>query len=216
MFFHEMPAANWDRVPVGDAKERYSLLDMSDGSVNLEDQFGEEPEYFFVHRGDVTIDGGVLLKDDFAPEISTLYVIDGDLKVNGAVSLQNGDSNTSLHVTGSVFVERLVCMWHAQLFVSGSLMIKDLLVTGLSDAGHLVVHGSVAARAWVDVYGRGATYFGAPPGARLVGNPGNGPGAGAVAERVQEAVRADLFDSHGYPYSEGIAKAAFEGRPVFR
>jgi hypothetical protein len=217
MFFHEMPGVTWTNAAAAGAKERYNLLQISDYSVNLADLFGEEPEYFPVHHGDVTVDGALLLEDDFSPAASTLYIIEGDLRIRGPLSLQNGDSNTSLYVAGSVFVKDLVCLWHSQLFVERSLAVEEVLVTNLNDAGHLVVHGPVSAGTWIEAGGRGEISGIVSPATRLIAR--SHPlhfSKGAAFEDIKDAVRAEFFDGNGYLDTAGIARAILNGRPVLR
>jgi hypothetical protein len=217
MFFDGTPHPTWDMVPVAVGKERYDLGEISQDSVYLEDQFGEEPEYFFVHRGDVTVNGSLVLQDDFGEEITTLYVIDGDLTVNGPASSRNADSNTSLYVTGSVTVQDLVCLGHSQLFIGGTLAVKNLLFTDLADAGHLVVHGSVSALTWIEAAGRGAIYFPAPPTARLLGSAHNRYfGATTARERIEDAVLAEFLDADDRLDRRKTEQAVLDGRLVLR
>ncbi|GAA1819542.1 hypothetical protein GCM10009682_45110 [Luedemannella flava] len=216
MFLHELPGAVWDKVPVAEARQHYNLLTLSDDSVDLPDMFGDEPEYFLVHRGDLVIDGGVRLVDDFSTEISTLYAIDGDLTVSGPLSLGNLDSNSSLVVTGSLHAPDLIATGHGQLFVSGSLTVPGLLVTGLADAGHLVVHGTTTVGAWIEVNGRGAIYLTPPQNARLIGSPDNCYfGDEETPESPQDALLAE-FIRDGRPDTAAIAQAIRDRRPVLR
>jgi hypothetical protein len=215
MFFHEMLGVTWTNAAVAGAKERYNLLEISNYSVNLADLFGEEPEYFQVHHGDVTVDGALLLGDDFSPAASTLYIIEGDLRIRGPLSLQNGDSNTSLYVTGSVFVKDLVCLRHSQLFVGRSLAVEELLVTNLNHAGHLVVHGPVSAGTWIEAGGRGEISGTVSPATRLIArsHPLYFP-KGEAFEDIKHAVRAEFFDGSGYFDAAGTARAILDGRSV--
>ncbi|MFC4065924.1 hypothetical protein [Actinoplanes subglobosus] len=217
MFFDAKPHPAWTIVPLDDVRDRYDLGEISQDSVYLEDLYGEEPEHFFVHHGDVAVDGPLVAEDDSGDEISTLYVIDGDLTVDGPAVFRNGDSNTALYVTGSVTVRSLVCLNHGQFFVGGSLIVEDLLFTGLDDAGHLVVHGPVTAGAWIEAAGRGAIYFPAPPAARLVGDPGNPYfDGGTERERFEDAMHPDLVDADGRPRRRTVVQAVLGGRPVLR
>ncbi len=217
MFFDATPQPLWERVPVADCGERYDLGEASNDSVYLEDQFGDVPDYFFVHEGDVTVDGRLILEDDRGEEISTVYVIDGDLVVNGPVAVCSGDSNTSLYVTGSVTVDDLAAVMHGQLFVGGSLVVRGLMMTALADAGHLVVHGSVTAGTWIEVGGRGAIDFAAPPAARLVGSANNPYfDASATSHRPADAMLAEFVHPDGWVHWEQVQRAMLDGRPVLR
>ncbi|MEU8662893.1 hypothetical protein [Actinoplanes philippinensis] len=151
------------------------------------------------------------MHDNDGDEISTLYVIDGDLTVHGPATFQNWDSNTALYVTGAVSVRDLTCVSHGKLFVGGSLTVENQLFTDLADAGHLVVHGPVSARVWIEAAGRGAIHFPDVPEARLIGGPGNPYfGDTATAEPLDEAVLPDLADRGR------LVRAALDHRPLLR
>ncbi|MEU4163340.1 hypothetical protein [Actinoplanes sp. NPDC026670] len=215
MFVEGEPRPVWERVPVEAAG--HDLGEISQDSVYLEDLYGAEPEYLFVHRGDVTVDGPLVAEDDWGDEISTLYVVEGDLTVNGPAVFRNMDSNTALYVTGSMRVRDLACFWHGQLFVGGALVVAGLLFTDFDDAGHLVAHGPVTAGAWIEAGGRGAIYFPEVPGGRLIGAAGNPYfGAGVVVEEFADAVVAEFLDEHGRPVRDAVEKALLEGRSPVR
>jgi hypothetical protein len=212
MFF-DGDIVTWSKLPIEEGRERYSLIDISDDSVDLEDQFGDEPESFLVHEGDVVLDGSLVLTGGE----NTLYVIDGNLTVNGPVSFKNGDANTSLYVTGSVTVRSLICRWHSQFFVGNSLVVGDLLVTDLADAGHLVVHGSVSARAWLELAGRGAIYVDVSEATRLLGSNASCSYFGErKVESIPDALRPELIDVEQCVDRDQLEQAILEGRPVLR
>ncbi|BEL03557.1 hypothetical protein Q0Z83_017480 [Actinoplanes sichuanensis] len=215
MFFEGEPRPVWERVPVGEAG--HDLGEISQESVYLEDLYGEEPEYLFVHRGDVTVAGPLVAEDDWGDEISTMYVIEGDLTVHGPAVFRNMDSNTALYVTGSVRVRDLACSWHGQLFVGGALVVEGVLFTRFDDAGHLVVHGSFSAGVWIEGGGRGAIYLPEVSGARLIG-AADGPyfGAGAVVEGFADGVVAEFLDEDGRPVRDLVEKALLDGRSPVR
>jgi hypothetical protein len=49
--------------------------------------------------------------------------------------------------------------------------VRDELVTYLEDAGHVIVHGPLAAKLWIDLaQGRGSVELNEPPSATLLSN----------------------------------------------
>jgi hypothetical protein len=217
MFFQGQPGPAWEKVPLEVAAESWDLDEISEGSVHLEDLYGEEPEHFHVHRGDVTVEGSLLAEDDSGEEFRTLFVVDGDLTVNGPAVIRNWGSNTALYVTGSVTVRDLVCLSNGQFFVGGSLHVANLLLTDLDDAGHLVVHGPVSAGTWVEAGRRGAIYIGTPPAARLVGDADNPYfDAGTATERLTDALLPEFRQDDRNVDAQKIEQAIRENRPILR
>ncbi|RZU76812.1 hypothetical protein EV384_5504 [Micromonospora kangleipakensis] len=84
MFFDGMPDA-WEPVPLAQAAQRYDLGEASYDSVHLTDLFGDEPERFHVHAGDLTVDGPLALGNGPGEDEDTVYVVDGDLTVHGGL-----------------------------------------------------------------------------------------------------------------------------------
>lgn len=156
----EQWCTQWESLPLSEATERYDIAEASDDRVeDLEDLFGEEPEGFFVHQGNLTVDGPLSIGND--PELAddTVYVIDGDLTVNGPMRFVNADVYTPLYVTGSVTAQHLLCLSDSNLLIGGDLTVGGLLMTELSDMGMLVVHGAASAGAWLETWDRGDVAF---------------------------------------------------------
>lgn len=208
-----IPGASWTTVPLAQAREHYKVEPLL--PVHLAEMFGlVEPEFFYVHTGDLLVDGPLALSG----EDQTIFVIDGDLAVNGPVGVQNSDIYTGLYVTGSVTVDDLSCIWDSQLFVSGALTVKGLLVTSLTDAGSLVVEGSVSAGTWLELADRGSIEFGGYAVARLIGREASGEdyfGESATVTDAADSLLPEFIDADGYVDEEGVQQALMQGRPVF-
>ncbi|MEV6386925.1 hypothetical protein [Nocardia xishanensis] len=216
MFFDGMPG-NWEPMPLAQAIQRYDIGEASDDSVYLEDLFGDEPEHFYVHTGDIVVDGPLVLGNGPGEEEDTVYVVDGNLTVDGPVSFLNMDIYTSLYVTGSLKARDLICLWDSCLFIGGSLHIDQLLATALTDAGHLVVKKAVSAQAWLDDCDRGAIYFDDVHVPRRIGASGNSYlGADHPIESRSDTVRTEFFDESGQLDMFRMRTALIQGLPVLR
>ncbi|MGW5683626.1 hypothetical protein [Nonomuraea sp. NPDC003754] len=226
--FLESPTANWDAVPVEEALEQYDMAEASNRtSWDVDDYFGEEPEHFYVHRGDLTIDGALALGNTPGEDEDTVYVIDGDLTVSGPITFCNADVYTSLYVTGSVVAQDLVCLWDSCLFVGRSLTVRNLLATSLYDPAALVVKGPVSAHTWLEMGGRGCIYFAGKPTTDTCvrghldeyaegANAAVYLGGEGKAVSVAEAVLPEFLEEDRICDSLKILKAVLEGRPVLR
>ncbi|MFI6586434.1 hypothetical protein [Embleya sp. NPDC050493] len=231
-------------MPVEEALERYDMAEASNNpDWDVDDYFGEEPEHFYVHRGDLAIDGALALgngpdededeDEDEGEGEDTVYVIDGDLTVSGPITFLNMDVYTTLYVTGSVVAQDLVCLWDSCLFVGRSLTVRNLLATSLTEAGALVVKGPVSAHTWLETGGRGCIYFAGKPDARLVASADSGAGGpadpysdGANAgvylggegkvDILAEVVLPEFLEEDGTCDDMKIREAVFEGRSVLR
>ena len=224
-------------MPVEEALERYDMAEASNRtSWDVDDYFGEEPEHFYIHRGDLAIDGALKLGNGPDEDEDTVYVIDGDLTVSGPITFLNMDVYTSLYVTGSVVAQDLACLWDCCLFIGRSLTVRNLLATSLTQAGALVVKGPVSAHTWLEMGGLGCIYFAGKPNARLAaktdtyaGGPAESPlpyseGANAgvylgeegKVDSLADAVLAEFLDEDGNCDALKIRKAVFEGTPVLR
>ncbi len=156
--------ARWKKVAFdsddsdeSESSARYDLLEATNDSVDYEDLFGDVPEHVMVHEGSVSADGLVSLRGWDAREGSqqTLYVIEGDLTINGTLVFAQSDICTTLWVKGTLRAQRVALASSAVLIV-GALIVDDVLLTNLEDAGHLIVHGPCEARVWLDLWFRGS------------------------------------------------------------
>ncbi|MCF2533599.1 hypothetical protein [Yinghuangia soli] len=226
--FLESLAANWEAVPVEEALKQYDMAAANNRtSWEVDEYFGEEPEHFLVHRGDLAIDGALALGNAPDEDDDTVYVIDGDLTVSGPLTFCNADVYTTLYVTGSVVAQDLVCLWDSLLLVGRSLTVRNLLATSLYDPAALVVKGPVSARTWLEMGGRGCIYFGVEPTVDTwirghLNEYAEGSnaadrlaGAGQVAG-VAEAVLPEFLYEDIYCKNLDILTAVLEGRPVLR
>lgn len=226
--FLGLPASNWDSVPVEEALEQYDMAEASNRtSWDVDDYFGEEPEHFHVHRGDLAIDGALALGNGPDEDEDTVYVIDGDLTVSGPLTFCNADVYTTLYVTGSVVAHDLVCLWDSCLFVGRSLTVRNLLATSLYDPAALVVKGTVSAHTWLEMGGRGCIYFAGEPTIDTcirghLNEYAEGSNAdvhlagyGKVAD-VAEAVLPEFLHEDRFCRNLEILTAVREGRPVLR
>jgi hypothetical protein len=109
------------------------------------------------------------------------------------------------------------------LFVRGTLAVENVLMTDLSDEGHLVVHGQLSVGTWIEAGGRGGISVSVAPAARLIGRTKPWDRAlasyfpkGAATEDVKDAVRAEFFVDGGRLDTEGIAQAILNGRRVLQ
>ncbi|MFC7247554.1 hypothetical protein ACFQO7_34260 [Catellatospora aurea] len=215
MFFDGMPGS-WEPVPLAQAAQRYDLGEASYDSVHLADLFGDEPEHFYVHTGNLVVDGPLALGNLPGEDDDTVYVVDGDLTVHGPVGFRNLDVYTSLYVTGTVTAQDLVCLWDSCLFVGGSLHVGGLLATSLTDAGHLVVKDRLTCPVWLDGRGRGAIYVDPEPGTRFLGDADHPlRPADTPAENVAAALRPEFLEK-GHVDVDEIHRAVLSGRPVLR
>ncbi|MEU1208779.1 hypothetical protein [Nocardia sp. NPDC005825] len=210
----EQWCTRWESVPIDEAAERYDIGEASDDRVeDLDEIFGDEPEFFFVHEGDLTIDGPLSIGNDPGLAPDTVYVIDGDLTVNGPLRFLNADVNTPLYVTGSVTAQHLMCLMDSNLFIGGTLTVEGLLLTELSDMGMLVVHGAASAGAWLEAWDRGDIAFVEALNARrlrVAGGDYSDPGAAA------DILAPELLDGGAEDASDKLWAAALEGRPLLR
>ncbi|MEU1429793.1 hypothetical protein ABZ412_22195 [Nocardia sp. NPDC005746] len=213
----EQWSTRWESVPLSEAAERYDIGEASDTRVeDLEEVFGEEPECFFVHQGDLTIDGPLSIGNDpdLAPD--TVYVIDGDLTVNGPMRMLNGDVYTPLYVTGSVTAQHLMCLMDSNLFIGGSLTIGGLLMTELSDMGLLVVHGATSAGAWLETWDRGEVAFNGDLKARRLRVSDGDYLEDADADDAADILLPEFLDGDAEDAAKTLWAAALEGRPLLR
>ncbi|WP_433566029.1 hypothetical protein ACQP1O_12820 [Nocardia sp. CA-151230] len=213
----EQWCTRWESVPLSEAAERYDICKASDHRVeDLEELFGDEPECFFVHQGDLTIDGPLSIGNDpdLAPD--TVYVIDGDLTVDGPMRFLNADVYTPLYVTGSVTAQHLMCLMDSNLFIGGSLTVGGLLMTELSDMGVIVVHGAASAGAWLETWDRGDVTFVDDLKARRLRVSGGDPLEHSDADDAADILSPGFLDGDTEDASEKLWKAALEGRPLLR
>ena len=210
-----LDAIRWKKVDTEEVAQRHALIDISMDSVSLEDLYGDTPEQFFVHSGDIVLDGLVHLTEGGR----TVYVIEGDLTINGSFAFEGGSDNTALYVTGSLRAHSVLCRSSAELFVGGSLIVRDLLVAMLDDAGHLVVHGDTSARAWLELRGRGAIYLSMAPTARLIGTKTSGENGSPYFESEGEDAAGALVPTllkDGVAWEAALRDAFIEGRPLLK
>jgi hypothetical protein len=151
----KIPGAKWTAIPAEKAAETYDLMELSGGDVSLDNLFGEVPEQFYLHKGNLRVEKKLNLYGGPSEPEPTVYVIDGDLTVDGPLVFENMDVYTTLLVTGSLRAKRMSLTWDACLFVCGSLTVDDLLFTYLTDAGNLVVRKQISAKLWLEAGGRG-------------------------------------------------------------
>ncbi|MEV0535223.1 hypothetical protein [Kitasatospora sp. NPDC050463] len=210
-------SARWESVPLSEAAERYDIGKASDDLVeDLEGLFGDEPECFFVHQGDLTIDGPLLMGNDPDLAQDTVYVIDGDLTVNGPMRFLNADVYTPLYVTGSVTARHLMCLMDSNLFIGGSLTVGGLLMTELSDPGMLVVHGAASAGEWLETWDRGDVVFVDGLKARRLRLSEADYLEHADADDAADVLLPEFLDSDTGDISEKLWEAVLEGRPLLR
>jgi len=189
----------------------------------VEELFGWAPEHFLVHRGDSIVDESVHLGNSPNEDEDTLYVIDGDLTINGPLRFENLDVYTTLFVTGKVTARSLLCLQDSCLFIGGSLEVRELLVTDLTDAGHLVVHGTTSAGAWLEAGDRGCVEFAQGPKARRLRvaagrydeeEAGTEDAADVLAPGLLDGFVAEDPDME--PLIDDIWERAQEGQPLLR
>lgn len=213
----EQWCTRWESVPLSEAAELYDIGEASDTCVeDLEDLFGEEPECFFVHQGDLTIDGPLEIGNDPGLAPDTVYVIDGDLTVNGPMRFVNADVYTPLYVTGSVTAQHLMCLMDSNLFIGGSLTIGGLLMTELSDMGMLVVHGAGSAGAWLETWDRGDVIFAGDLKARRLRVSEGQYLEDADTDDAADILLPEFLGGDNEDVAKKLWAAALEGRPVLR
>ncbi|MFE3960603.1 hypothetical protein ACFXPS_41310 [Nocardia sp. NPDC059091] len=213
----EQWCTRWESVPLSEAAERYDICKASDNHVeDLEELFGDEPECFFVHQGDLTIDGPLSIGNDPGLAPDTVYVIDGDLTVNGPMRFLNADVYTPLYVTGSVTAQHLMCLMDSNLFIGGSLTVGGLLMTELSDMGVIVVNGAASAGAWLETWDRGEVIFVDDLKARRLRLSGGDYLEHFDADDAAGILLPEFLDGDAEDASEKLWKAALEGRPLLR
>jgi hypothetical protein len=166
MFDPKRVTLKLEKVPFEDASENYTLDGITDDE--LSDLFPDDPEHFHVHVGNVTVDGPMVVGYDSDKDDLTVYVIEGDLTVHGPLVFQQADAYAALFVTGNVTCDDAYIAWDAQLFVGGSMTVKGLLATYITDAGHFSIKNSLAAGSWLEAGDRGCIEIGKKPAARLL------------------------------------------------
>lgn len=216
MSFEEW-CTRWESVPLSEAAERYDIAEASDDNVeDLEDLFGEEPEHFFVHQGDLVINGPLSIGNDPESAEDTVYVIDGDLTVNGPMRFLNADVYTPLYVTGSVTAHHLLCLSDSNLFIGGSLTVGGLLMTELSDMGMIVVHGTASADAWLETWDRGDVTFIGDLKTRRLRLPDAHYLESAASDDAADVLLPEFLDGDTEAAAQKLWQAAQEERPLLR
>ncbi|MGW4771752.1 hypothetical protein ACWEO2_27390 [Nocardia sp. NPDC004278] len=213
----EQWSTRWESVPLSEAVERYDISKAADNRAeDLEELFGEEPECFFVHQGDLTVDGALSIGNNPGLAEDTVYVIDGDLTVNGPMRFLNGDVYTPLYVTGSVTVQHLMCLLDSNLFIGGSLTVGGLLMTELSDMGMLVVHGAASASAWFETWDKGEVIFVDDLQARRLRVSEGDYFEHSDADDAADILLPEFLDGDLEDAAEKLWAAVVEGRPLLR
>ncbi|MFE2954954.1 hypothetical protein [Nocardia tengchongensis] len=216
MSFEEW-CTGWESVPLAEAADRYDIGEAIDTRVeDLEELFGDEPECFFVHEGDLTIDGPLVIGNDPGLAPDTVYVIDGDLTVNGPMRFVNADVYTPLYVTGSVTAQHVMCLMDSNLFIGGSLTVEGLLMTELSDMGMLVVHGAASATAWLETWDRGEVMFAGDLKARRLRVSEGDYLEDADADNAADVLLPEFLGGDNEDVAQKLWAAALEGRPILR
>ncbi|MEU4507614.1 hypothetical protein [Streptomyces sp. NPDC024089] len=209
----EQWAQSWESVPMAEATERYDIGEASNGLLDdLDDFFGEEPECFFVHRGDVTVEGPLVMGNGPDEAVDTVYVIDGDLTVNGPMRFLNMDVYTPLYVTGSVTARDLF-LEDCNLIIGGSLTVGGLLMTELTDGGMFVVRGVTSAGAWLEWSDSGEVTFAHDLKTRRLRASDGFYHEQAEAEDAAEVLLPRFFDGD-VDISDQLWEAALEGQPI--
>jgi hypothetical protein len=203
--FYKLKGAKWKQVPTDDASETYDVMEATNDDVALEDLYGDRPEFFKIHEGDLHLSGPQSINGCGRDGPPTVFIIEGDLTVDGPLTIISYDDYSMLWIRGSLTTRDLEVAVDAQLVVDGSLHVEGALVTDLGDAGHLMVHGSVAAGAWVKLGDRGCIEFAKKPKARIIGDGG---------DALEDALRPDLF-AGGDRFNE-IREALLSGKPILR
>jgi hypothetical protein len=150
----KIPSVKWTKIPLEEATTKYNIEKASKG-VLLDELFGEEPDNFYVHVGNVSVAGKLLLNGMPESPEPTVYVIDGNLAVDGPFVFENLDVYTTLYVTGSVTATNMAVTWDACLIIGNTLSVDDMLYTYLTDAGNLIVRKGLSAKLWLEAGGRG-------------------------------------------------------------
>ena len=225
--FIETPQIKWKKVAFEKANEAYDFERAFNGS-DPEESFPDDAPAFMVYKGDVTVDGPASFgaEDD---DDCTLFVIDGNLVVRGPLSVAQGDFEGFLYVTGDVVCDTCLCLEDAHFSVGGSLKVKDLLVTVLSDMGSMFVRKSLIAGAWLEGCPRSDIRLGAKPDARLLCMPGTAARGADPGYDHADALRLSFdptaaedasaallpeFVNDGSIDGWAIRKAVLAGKPV--
>ncbi|NTX62883.1 hypothetical protein HUA74_19735 [Myxococcus sp. CA051A] len=135
--------------------ERYSLIEVSDDSVNYEDLFGGRDVTFVVHEGTLSLSGPTYVGN----EDPMVCVVEGDVIVDGPLVIRDVGVYVPLWIKGSLIASDLLLVHEAQVFIEGDLKLTGNLVTNGTDATHLVVHGEAQVGAWLRPSQRGAIYL---------------------------------------------------------
>ena len=192
----------WKKVPFEEGGDAFDYMAATNDSVAWEDNFGMEPSHLMVHEGDVGVAGPIALDGWKAAKDSqqTAYIVDGNLDVDGSIVFSQSDIMTTLWVTGSMKAKRIACMGTAVLIVNGSLEIGDILITDLEDAGHLIVHGSLAVPTWIDLsQGRVCIELGQQPQTQFLSDyyASIEPAEALPAAAAESATEGDETDDGG-------------------
>ncbi|MCP3063326.1 hypothetical protein LXT21_31560 [Myxococcus sp. K38C18041901] len=150
-----LPGARFQPLDTEEGLERYDLLEVSDDSVDYADLFGGGDVNFVVHEGSLSLSGPTSVQN----EEQRVCVIEGDLIVDGPLVIHDVDVYVPLWIKGSLIARDLLLVDDAQVFIEGDLKLSGNLVTEVTDAAHLVVHGEAKIGAWLRPSERGAIYL---------------------------------------------------------
>ncbi|WP_426748596.1 hypothetical protein VZQ01_19185 [Myxococcus faecalis] len=150
-----LPGARFEPLATEEGLERYDLLEVSDDSVNYEDLFGGGDVNFVVHEGTLSLRGPTYVGNEYP----LVCVVEGDLIVDGPLVIRDVGVYVPLWIKGSLIARDLLMSDESQVFIEGDLKLTGNLVTNVTDAAHLVVHGEVQVGAWLRPSQRGAVYL---------------------------------------------------------
>lgn len=154
--YDQMPGARWQPLASEVARERYSLLEVSDDSIDYDELTGGDPIAFHVHPAGLAVAGPLWIRNE---EAGHVFIIEGDLAVEGPLVIGDHGRYVPLWIKGNLTAASLAVLHDAHVFIEGDLRLAGELVTYLGDAGHLVVHGELTAAAWARMSTRGAVYL---------------------------------------------------------
>jgi hypothetical protein len=160
----------WNTLP-----PQLSIDKLSNRCFEIQDLFGEQPDTYLLHAGDLSVPSDWRVGDEDAYRY---FVIDGDLVVDGVLAMAIADLFNVVIVTGNLKAKALFVAEECQLYVLGNAELHGALVSELGDSGYLAVNGKLKARAVIDIGRRGEKSLSDYDGERL--------GASDLVERFKD------------------------------
>ena len=139
-------SGQFEQKPWDDLPEKFDLMEITNGNLEFEDLFGDDPEYYYFQNGDLFIPGHTCVD---RPDDEMMVVIDGNLTVDGVLCLSAWDMACIVVVTGNFSAKGLIIDSEAHFHVLGETAIDGPLVGNLGDSAYCRFVGKCRAQALV-------------------------------------------------------------------